>query len=560
MTRNRGTSPTDLPSETAVCGSRSGRASAAGRAIAFASVLLAPYGLLLLLSLGSGWSFPNLLPNRLDAAPWRRWAMDREGLAGSVATSAAIGLAVGALATAVGFGIARSFRGPPAGGWRFVAYLPFVVSPVVLATTLYGPLAWAGLAGTASGVAAAQAVVAIALAAVFFSESWDGRVERLEGLAASLGGGRLAVWCHAVWPRYRGLWLVAFAQTALFSWTDYGFAALVGGGQVSTLTVRLFATLREANVNHAALAALTLVAPAACGAFAAAFFFGQPRQRGATALPASVSADPGGTPTVAPPGYMGGRLSVERLSVAYGSRRIVADATFALEPGRTLVILGESGCGKTTLLRALAGLVPVQSGQARLDELDLLHVPPMTSRVLCLDQEPLLFEQMTVEQNLAFAPRMRGEPLDRIAADVSAMLEALGLAEHRRKFDGQISGGQRQRVAFGRALLARPRLLLLDEPFGSLDTQTRGRMQTLFAQLSRQWRLTAVFVTHDPKEALIVGDSFARMADGRLRHYATAADFAADPATGIPAEIAFWRQHVETRQPPSEGGVDDATA
>ncbi len=180
MTRTSGTSPTDLPPGTAVSGRHAKRASAAGRAIAtggafgagratvaartiaFASVLLAPYGLLLLLSLGSGWTFPNLLPNRLDAGPWRRWAAEREGLARSVATSVTLGLAVGAVATTVGFGLARSFRGPPTGGWRFVAYLPFVVSPVVLATTLYGPLAWAGLAGTALGVAAAQTVVALA--------------------------------------------------------------------------------------------------------------------------------------------------------------------------------------------------------------------------------------------------------------------------------------------------------------------------------------------------------------------------------------------------------------
>lgn len=510
-------------------------------AVGMAFVLMAPYGLLLLLSLGTGWSFPNLVPNRLDAGPWRRWALERDGLVASLMISLTLGLAVGIASTALGFFIARSFRGRPTGIWRFLAYLPFVVSPVVLGATLHRPLAWAGLAGTIAGVAAAQLTVATAMTAVYFSESWDRRAERLELLAASLGGGTLSVWRYVVWPGSRGLLLVACAQAALFSWMDYGFAAIVGGGQVPTLTVRLFATLREANVNHAALAALTLVVPAASGAFAAAFFFGGPRRVPEGDSPVAAENERNVHQATALLGSASGRLVVERLVIAYGERTVVNEATFRVEPGRTLVVLGESGCGKTTLLRALAGAASVQSGNARLDELDLLRVEPRVSRVLYLDQEPLLFEQMTVEQNLAFAPRMRGEPPARIAADVAVMLAALGLTEHRHKLDGQISGGQRQRAAFGRAVLARPRLLLLDEPFSSLDAQTRGRMQTLFADLCRQWQLTAVFVTHDAKEALMVGDTFARMEAGTLRTYASVADFAADPATGIPAEQAFWR-------------------
>jgi ABC-type nitrate/sulfonate/bicarbonate transport system ATPase subunit/ABC-type spermidine/putrescine transport system permease subunit II len=516
----------------------------AWRIAVFAIAILAPYGLLVLLSIGSGWSFPNLLPNRLDAAPWRRWAMERNGLASSMATSLMLGTTVGTVATALGFFIARSLGGRPSNGWRFVAYLPFVSSPVILAAALYLPLAWTGLAGTIAGVAAAQLTVATAMAAIYFSDSWDRRADRLEMLAASLGGGTLAVWRHAVWPRSRGLLLVAFANAAFFSWMDYGFASLVGGGQVPTLTVRLFATLREANVNHAALAALTLLAPAACGAFAAAFFFGRPRERVASDSRVSGDAASRQSPSDSSPANVGARLIVERLVVAYGERPVVDEATFQVEPGRTLVVLGESGCGKTTLLRALASAAPVRSGRASLDGIDLLRSEPRVSRALYLDQEPLLFEQMNVEQNLGFAPRMRGEPPDRVAAEVAAILESLGLTEHRHKYDAQLSGGQRQRVAFGRAVLARPRLLLLDEPFASLDAQTRGRMQTLFAELCRQWRLTAVFVTHDAKEALIVGDAFARMTDGRLQCYDSDTAFAADPATGIPAELAFWRDRM----------------
>ena len=128
----------------------------------------------------------------------------------------------------------------------------------------------------------------------------------------------------------------------------------------------------------------------------------------------------------------------------------------------------------------------------------------------------------------------------RTGEDLTLMLEAMDLIDHTEKYDPQLSGGQKQRVAFARAILARPKLLLLDEPFCSLDAKTRGHMQKLFAQMSTQFGLTSVFVTHDVKEALIVGQEFGRLSNGRLLIYSGRREFMDDEATGVPSEVRFW--------------------
>ena len=121
------------------------------------------------------------------------------------------------------------------------------------------------------------------------------------------------------------------------------------------------------------------------------------------------------------------------------------------------------------------------------------------------------------------------------------MLRSLDLAEHRDKAPHHLSGGQRQRVSFGRALILAPSLLLLDEPFSSLDADTRTQMQALFKRVAVAYAITAIFVTHDLKEALLLGDRLATLRDGRLHAYGTKAEFIADPEGGVAEEVAFWR-------------------
>jgi putrescine transport system ATP-binding protein len=250
---------------------------------------------------------------------------------------------------------------------------------------------------------------------------------------------------------------------------------------------------------------------------------------------------PSSPPSSPPPRLSSSRLVVTDLAVAYGDQMVLDRLSLCVEAGSTLVVLGESGCGKTTLLRALAGAISIKTGAIIWDDVDLTAVSPQQRGVIYLDQEPLLFEHLTVAENLGFALELRRVPRAEKERSVQQMLLALELQAHAGKREWELSGGQRQRVAFGRALLARPRLLLLDEPFCSLDGKTRGQMQQLFARMSREHSLTSIFVTHDVKEAVVIGDSFARMQASMLIQYPSRESFLRDPETGIPAEIEFWR-------------------
>jgi len=159
-----------------------------------------------------------------------------------------------------------------------------------------------------------------------------------------------------------------------------------------------------------------------------------------------------------------------------------------------------------------------------------------------LYQEPLLFPHLSVWENVAFGLRIRKLDQAGISSRVNHLLGELGLEEHAQKHPDYLSGGQRQRVSFGRAIIVNPPLLLLDEPFGNLDVEVRSEMQRLFKSLATQYGTTSVFVTHDLKEAILMGDSIATMADGRLRRYATLDEFVNDPNSGVREERNFWTE------------------
>lgn len=235
-------------------------------------------------------------------------------------------------------------------------------------------------------------------------------------------------------------------------------------------------------------------------------------------------------------------LLVAGLSKTFQQQVLYQDVSFQLPVGKTLALLGKSGCGKTTLLRILAGLESADSGSIYLQGQALTRLSPQQRGTLYLYQEPLLFPHLNVFENVAFGLRLQGQAADSITQQVDALLEELGIVDLQHSLPAQLSGGQRQRVAFGRALAVRPKLLLLDEPFGSLDAETRLAMQQLFAEMVHRHGTTTVFVTHDLQEALRVGDSFGRFEQGRLQLYPDRAGFCADPASGVERELAFWQQ------------------
>ncbi|QNF35267.1 ABC transporter ATP-binding protein [Adhaeribacter swui] len=234
-------------------------------------------------------------------------------------------------------------------------------------------------------------------------------------------------------------------------------------------------------------------------------------------------------------------LQVNNLTKTYAHHPVLDQVSLELPLGQVLAVLGRSGCGKTTLLKVIAGLLPAETGIVSWAGQNMDAVPARNREMVYLFQEPLLFPHLTVFENLAYGLRVRKETEIAVQQKVSRMLEELELQEHARRMPHQLSGGQRQRVSFGRAIIFLPRVLLLDEPFGNLDAQTRATMQTFFLRLAKNFKITALFVTHDVKEALLVGDQYAYMVAGKFQIYASKAAFMADPVTGVREELAFWQ-------------------
>ncbi|GAA2895898.1 putative nitrate ABC transporter, ATP-binding protein [Actinoplanes cyaneus] len=207
-------------------------------------------------------------------------------------------------------------------------------------------------------------------------------------------------------------------------------------------------------------------------------------------------------------------LRAERVSLGHGAGPVVRELDFDVRPGEVLAVLGASGCGKSTLLRSLAGLLPVVAGRLLADGEPVTG--PSPERALMFQDDALL-PWRTVRRNVELPLAIRG--LDRAARRDRAglWLDRVGLAHHADRLPAQLSGGMRQRVQLARTLAGEPRAVLMDEPFGALDAQTRGAMQRLLADVLSSTAATVVFVTHDVDEALFVADRVAVLEPGGVR-------------------------------------------
>jgi putrescine transport system ATP-binding protein len=241
-------------------------------------------------------------------------------------------------------------------------------------------------------------------------------------------------------------------------------------------------------------------------------------------------------------------MLLEAIDIAkqFGKEQVLEGVQVSLPAGGMLSVLGRSGSGKTTLLKILAGLESSDRGKIVLDGEDITHWPPQKRGIVYLYQEPLLFPHLNVFENVAFGLRLRAWAEADIRREVEAMLADLELTEQADKAPHQLSGGQKQRAAFGRALIIRPRVLLLDEPFGALDAETRALMQALFVRLAGAMQLTAIFVTHDLKEALTMSSRTGLMQSGALKVYESRRDFLNEAGVGVQQEMNFWLNLFET--------------
>ena len=234
-------------------------------------------------------------------------------------------------------------------------------------------------------------------------------------------------------------------------------------------------------------------------------------------------------------------IELDHLSKAYDSSLAVHDLTLDVARGELLVLLGGSGCGKTTTLKLINRLVEPTSGAVRISGTDTraLEGHELRRRIGYCFQEVGLFPHMTVGENVAITLDLLHWKASEQEARVRELLSMLGLepSEFVARWPHELSGGQRQRVGIARALAAKPEILLLDEPFGALDPLTRDRLQQSFQQLRRELGVTGIFVTHDMVEALLLGDRIAVMEAGRLAQIGRPRELLLEPATDYVADL-----------------------
>ena len=223
-------------------------------------------------------------------------------------------------------------------------------------------------------------------------------------------------------------------------------------------------------------------------------------------------------------------LTLTGLSLTYpNGTRAVDKIHLAIADGEFLAVLGPSGCGKSSLLRLVAGLETPTDGTIAMDGREVTALEPKERDVAMVFQGLALYPHMTVSENMSFGLMARKTPAEEIDRRVREAAETLGLKPHLAKRPRELSGGERQRVALGRALVRRPKIFLFDEPLSSLDAQLRQELREELARLHRITRTTSIYVTHDQKEALSLGDKVAVMRAGTLRQLATPEDVYRNP-------------------------------
>jgi spermidine/putrescine transport system ATP-binding protein len=230
-------------------------------------------------------------------------------------------------------------------------------------------------------------------------------------------------------------------------------------------------------------------------------------------------------------------LSIRNVAKSFGRTSVLRDISLQVAEGEFLTILGESGSGKTTLLRIIAGFESTDSGEIMMGGERLDRLPPYRRRVNTVFQHYALFPHLTVAENVGYALKVAKRPKREIAERVEQALAMVKMTAYASSKPAKISGGQQQRIALARALVNRPRLLLLDEPLSALDANLRRQMQVELKSLQREVGISFVFVTHDQEEAMVMSDRIALLRTGELEQVASPREIYSRPATAYTAQF-----------------------
>lgn len=230
-------------------------------------------------------------------------------------------------------------------------------------------------------------------------------------------------------------------------------------------------------------------------------------------------------------------IHIQNLTKRYGTTEAVDSVSLSIPDGATFGLVGPSGCGKSTLLRMIAGFEQPTAGDVRLDGASILDVSPQERDIGLVFQSIALFNNMSVIDNVSFGPRMRGESEDEYLDRARDILAMLGIADLEDRDPRNLSGGQQQRVALGRALAIEPEILLLDEPMTGLDAKLKRRLQKEMVELFAELDITAIHVTHDQEEAMMMCDQIAVLNDGSLEQVGTPAELYESPSNQFVADF-----------------------
>jgi putative spermidine/putrescine transport system ATP-binding protein len=244
------------------------------------------------------------------------------------------------------------------------------------------------------------------------------------------------------------------------------------------------------------------------------------------------------------------KMVIHDLTKKFSAMEGVESINLSVYENELLTLLGPSGCGKTTILRAVGGFHKIDSGTIILDDMEIQELPPEKRPTGMVFQSYNLWPHMTIYENMEFGLKLRKVPKDQRRKEIMEMLHMVNMGGSEKKYPSQLSGGQQQRIAIARALVLKPSLLLLDEPFSALDAKIRGQMREELKRIQKEAGITVVFVTHDQEEAMAISDRIAVLNRGTIEQIGHPTEIYESPANrfvaGFIGEMNFIEEEGRT--------------